>query len=232
MLKPRIIWRWRSPPSGPSGSNRGTHQLAAAQPRIILASASPRRAELLRQIGVAFEVRPVPDEDHPEATPLRVPPGSPVLQSAEHLARTLAESKASAVAASIPDAFVIGADTIVVAEQGILGKPADANDAARMLRQLSGRGHHVVSAVAVQHASEGLRLVDSAVTAVWFRSLREDEIAAYVATGEPLDKAGAYGIQGRAALFVDRLEGDYFTVVGLPLACLAALLERAGVRVS
>ena len=219
------------PPSGLSGSNRGTHQLATAPPRIILASASPRRAELLRQIGIVFEVRPVPDEDHPEAAPLRVPPGSPVLQSAEQLARALAESKASAVAASIPDAVVIGADTIVVAEQGILGKPADANDAARMLRLLSGRRHHVVSAVAVQYFSKGLRLVDSAVTAVWFRDLREDEIAAYVATGEPLDKAGAYGIQGRAALFVDRLEGDYFTVVGLPLVRLATLLERAGVRV-
>src|SRR3990170_1970260 len=140
MLKPRIIWRWRSPPSGPSGSNRGTHQLTAAQPRIILASASPRRAELLRQIGIVFEVRPVADEDHPEAAPLRAPPGAPIPQSADHPAKAPAESKASAVAASLPDAVVIGADTIVIAEQGILGKPADANDAARMLRQLSGRG--------------------------------------------------------------------------------------------
>ena len=140
-------------------------------------------------------------------------------------------SKAAAVATTFPDAVVIGADTIVVVEQEILGKPMDADDAIRMLRLLSGRRHEVASAVAVQRASQGLRLVDSAVTAVWFRELSEAEIAAYVATGEPLDKAGAYGIQGRAALFVDRLEGDYFTVVGLPLARLAALLERAGVRV-
>ena len=140
-------------------------------------------------------------------------------------------SKAAAVATTFPDAVVIGADTIVVVEQEILGKPMDADDAIRMLRLLSGRRHEVASAVAVQWASQGLRLVDSAVTAVWFRELSEAEIAAYVATGEPLDKAGAYGIQGRAALFVDRLEGDYFTVVGLPLARLAALLERAGVRV-
>ena len=201
------------------------------QRRIILASTSPRRAELLRQIGMTFEVRPIPDEDHPEATPLPLPAGLPVLEGAERLAGTLAESKAAAVAASIPEAIVIGADTIVVAEQGILGKPADAEDAARMLRLLSGRRHHVVSAVALHVFSLGLRLVDGAVTAVWFRDLREDEIAAYVATGEPLDKAGAYGIQGRAALFVDRLEGDYFTVVGLPLVRLAALLERAGVHV-
>jgi len=135
------------------------------------------------------------------------------------------------VAASVPDAIVIGADTIVVVEEEILGKPADAEDAARMLRRLSGRRHHVASAVAVQHIARNVHLVDSGMTAVWFRDLRDDEIAAYVATDEPLDKAGAYGIQGRAALFVDRLEGDYFTVVGLPLIRLAALLERAGVRV-
>jgi len=179
---------------------------------------------------VAFEVRPAPDDDHPEATPLPLPPGLPILQGAEHFARALAESKASAVAASALESIVIGADTVVVAEEGILGKPTGAGDAARMLRMLSGRRHHVVSAVAVLQSSKALRLVDSGVTAVWFRDLREHEIAAYVATDEPLDKAGAYGIQGRAALFVDRLEGDYFTVVGLPLVRLAALLERAGVR--
>lgn len=230
MPKPRTTWRWRSRPNDPSGSNYTQH-LAVVQRRIILASASPRRAELLRQIGMVFEVRPAPDEDHPEAAPLQLPPGLPLLQGAEHLARALAESKASTVAASIPEAIVIGADTIVVAEQGVLGKPADADEAARMLRLLSGRQHHVVSAVAVLCPSQRIQLVDSTVTAVWFRDLREDEIAAYVATGEPLDKAGAYGIQGRAALFVDRLEGDYFTVVGLPLVRLAVLLERAGVRV-
>jgi septum formation protein len=176
-------------------------------------------------------VRPAPDDGHPEAAPPQVPPDAPILQTASQLARDLAESKASVVGASVPDAIVIGADTIVVVEGEILGKPADAEDAARMLRRLSGRRHHVVSAVAVQHAARSVRLVDSVVTAVWFRDLRDDEIAAYVATDEPLDKAGAYGIQGRAALFVDRLEGDYFTVVGLPLIRLSALLERAGVRV-
>ncbi len=178
-----------------------------------------------------FEVRPAPDEDHPEAAPLSLPRGTPLLQGAEQLARGLAESKASTVAAAMPETIVIAADTIVVADQGVLGKPATAADAARMLRLLSGRRHHVVSAVAVLRASAGLRLVDCGITAVWFRDLGEEEIAAYVATGEPLDKAGAYGIQGRAALFLERIDGDYFTVVGLPLLRLAVLLERAGARV-
>jgi len=176
-------------------------------------------------------VQPAPDEGHPESAPWRVPSEGPLLRTASQLARDLAEFKASAVATSSPDAIVIGADTIVVAHDHILGKPADAENAVRMLRLLSGRRHHVVSAVAVQHLTRRIRLVDSVVTAVWFRHLRDDEIAAYVATGDPLDKAGAYGIQGRAALFVDRIEGDYFNVVGLPLIRLATLLEQAGVRV-
>jgi septum formation protein len=176
-------------------------------------------------------VQPAPDEGHPESAPLRVPSEGPLLRGAATLARDLAESKASAVAASFPDAIVIGADTIVVGHDVILGKPTDVEDAGRILRLLSGRRHHVVSAVAVQHRIRGVRLADSVVTAVWFRPLGDEEIAAYIATGEPLDKAGAYGIQGRAALFVDRIEGDYFNVVGLPLLRLAALLEQAGVPV-
>lgn len=158
-----------------------------------------------------------------------MPPGASLLEGAVQLARELAASKAAAVAETAPDAVVIGADTIVVAEEGLLGKPADAQDAARMLRMLSGRPHHVVSAAAVLCEAAALRLVDSAVTAVWFRPLAEAEINAYVVSGEPLDKAGAYGIQGRAALFVERIEGDYFTVVGLPLAPLARLLAAAGI---
>ncbi|MGH2437069.1 MAG: Maf family protein, partial [bacterium] len=112
-----------------------------------------------------------------------------------------------------------------------LGKPRHAADAREMLSALSGRWHHVVTGVAVVHARENLSLADSAVTAVLFRELGEDEIERYVETREPLDKAGAYGIQGKAALFVERLEGDYFNVVGLPLVKLAGLLERAGVRI-
>lgn len=199
--------------------------------RLILASASPRRAALLQQIGLAFEVRPVPDEEHPENVPLRPPQESTSLLAAARLARELADGKASAVAASVPDAFVIGADTIVVADERILEKPADERDATRMLRLLSGRRHDVVTAVAVVRHQPPIRLVESSQTAVWFRRLSEDEIAAYVASGEPRDKAGAYGIQGRAAAFVERIEGDYFTVVGLPLARLTALLNQVGLTV-
>jgi septum formation protein len=151
------------------------------------------------------------------------------LPSAHRLARHLAESKAAAVADGIPDALVIGADTIVVAEEAILEKPDDPDDAARMLRLLSGRRHHVVTGVALIRRQPPVSLVDSSETAVWFRALTEREIADYVATGEPLDKAGAYGIQGRAGAFVERIEGDYFTVVGLPLARLAMLLSEAGI---
>jgi septum formation protein len=146
------------------------------------------------------------------------------------LVQQLAGSKAAAVADGVPDAVVLGADTIVVAEEGILGKPVDSGDAARMLRLLSGRRHHVVTGVAVIRRQPPTFLVESSETAVWFRPLTEVEIARYVATGEPLDKAGAYGIQGRAGAFVERIEGDYFTVVGLPLARVSALLSQAGIE--
>jgi len=126
---------------------------------------------------------------------------------------------------------VIAADTIVVAGDRFLGKPRHAGDARDMLRSISGRRHHVVTGVAVVHGRKNLSLADSAVTAVWFRELGDDEIARYVETRESLDKAGAYGIQGKGAVFVERLEGDYFNVVGLPLLTLASMLERAGVRV-
>jgi septum formation protein len=152
------------------------------------------------------------------------------VHGAHHLARQLAEAKAAAVADGVPEAIVIGADTIVIADRGILGKPVDDEDAARMLRVLSGGRHHVVTAVAVVRRRPPLRLVDSSETAVWFRGLTADEISRYVATGEPLDKAGAYGIQGRAGAFVERIDGDYFTVVGLPLGRLASLLNQAGVQ--
>lgn len=152
------------------------------------------------------------------------------MHSAHQLARQLAELKASKVADAVPDAVVIGADTIVVAGAGILGKPKDDADAERMLHVLSGNRHHVVTAVAVVRRQPPVRLIDSSETAVWFRRLTEDEISRYVASGEPLDKAGAYGIQGRAATFVERIEGDYFTVVGLPLARLAQLLAHADIQ--
>jgi septum formation protein len=153
------------------------------------------------------------------------------LAAAQDTARRQAEAKAEIASRSHPDAVVIAADTIVVAGDRFLGKPHDGGEAREMLRLLSGQRHHVVTGIAVVHGRKNLRLEDSAVTAVWFRELEDDEIARYVETREPLDKAGAYGIQGKAAVFVERLDGDYFNVVGLPLVKLAGLLERAGVRI-
>lgn len=200
---------------------------------IVLASASPRRADLLRQLGVAFTVyAPSGGLDPEDVAPEGPPAGEDPLRAAEAAARRLAEAKAQAAAQEYPAACVIGADTIVVAAGRFLGKPRDPADASSMLRLLSGRHHHVVTGIAVLREQPSLRLVESAATRVWFRSLTDEEIGRYVATGEPLDKAGAYGIQGRAAAFVERIDGDYFTVVGLPLALLTVLLERAGVRVT
>ena len=186
-------------------------------PLIVLASASPRRHDLLRLVGIPHEVHPAEIEE----TPLD---GEEPAAHAERLAR----EKAVAVAREMPDALTIGADTIVVVEGTILGKPRDARDAARMLRLLSGRAHTVYTAVA---AARGGR-VEAEVerVAVTFRQLDEREIARYIATGEPMDKAGAYGIQGFGATIVERIEGDYFAVMGLALVRVVRLLERLGVR--
>lgn len=216
---------------------------AVTSPPLVLASSSPRRADLLRLLGLTFTIHPVGDEAASlaaeEAPAVPVGPGGgggpgpaprdPVGAAAAR-ARRLARAKAEAAAPHYPGAVVIGADTIVVVDGASLGKPRDAAEAAGMLRQLSGRTHHVATGVAVVRAEWDLRLDDVTVTAVTFRPLSDDEIAAYVATGEPFDKAGGYGIQGRAAIFVERIEGDFYGVVGLPLAPLALLLRRAGVR--
>src|SRR5690606_37980045 len=143
-------------------------------------------------------------------------------------AERLARAKAAALASSHPDDVVIAADTIVVIDDTILGKPTDEADARRMLRMLAGRVHTVFTAVAVAHGSRTVSAVEQ--VAVTFRALDDAEIAAYVATGEPLDKAGAYGIQGFGATIVRRVEGDYFAVMGLPLVRLVTLLRELGVR--
>jgi septum formation protein len=187
--------------------------------KVVLASASPRRRELLNLIGIAHEVRPanLDETKRPRETPRR---------HAERLAR----DKASAIAQRDPDLITIGADTIVVIDGKVLGKPVDKADAARMLAMLSGRKHTVITAVA---ASRGKKL-RSAVeeVKVKFRRLTDDEIDAYIATGEPMDKAGAYGIQGFGATIVERVEGDYFAVMGLPLVRLVGLLRDLGVTYS
>jgi len=185
--------------------------------RVILASASPRRRQLLDLIGITHEIRPsnIDETMRPRETPRR---------HAERLAR----EKASAVAERDPDLITIAADTIVVVNRKVLGKPRDADDAARMLVLLSGREHVVTTAVAVSRGKKLRSAVEE--VRVKFRRLRDDEIEAYIATGEPMDKAGAYGIQGYGATIVERIEGDYFAVMGLPIVRLVGLLRDVGIR--
>jgi septum formation protein len=185
--------------------------------RVVLASGSPRRHQLLNLIGIAHEVRPsnIDETMRPRETPRR---------HAERLAR----EKASAIAKRDPDLITIGADTIVVVNRKVLGKPRDAGDAARMLALLSGREHVVTTAVAVSRGKKLRSAVEE--VSVRFRRLRDDEIDAYIATGEPMDKAGAYGIQGYGATIVERIEGDYFAVMGLPIVRLIGLLRDVGIR--
>ena len=173
---------------------------------------------MLRQVGCEFRVIPSDFcEDNLQG------------MSPRHLALAHARSKAMDVASKLPEnEIVIGADTVVALDGKLFGKPADSADAGRMLRELSGRRHVVYTGVAVVRGQDAW--TDVAATEVLIRILSDDEIAAYVATGEPLDKAGAYGIQGRGALLVERIEGCYANVVGLPLESLAKLLAKAGVH--
>jgi septum formation protein len=193
-------------------------------PEIILASASPRRAGLLTQISLPFRL--VPSTLDENGTWLRDP-------GDDHQARAghLALAKAQEVAARVGRGLVIGADTIVVCDGIAYGKPRDAEEAQAILLRLAGRTHQVITGVAVVQAETGRAEVASAVTAVRMRPFDAAEVAAYVATGEPLDKAGAYAIQGRGALLVEGIEGDYSNVVGLPLITLTELLGRFGVGI-
>lgn len=186
---------------------------------LVLASASPRRRQLLASLGLKCKVAPTDIDETPR-------PG----EDPADYARRLAAEKAAAGAARQPSGrLLLAADTVVALGREILGKPADEHDAARMLRRLSGRTHQVHTAVAARRGdTAAMRL---ATTEVTFRSLRDTEIEAYVSSGEPLDKAGAYGIQGVAAIFVTRLSGSYSGVVGLPLCETAELLREFGVEV-
>jgi septum formation protein len=185
--------------------------------RVVLASGSPRRRELLDMIGIAHEVSPAEVDESYLA-------GEPPSAYVERLAR----EKGRVIAERCPEALVISADTTVVRGEEVLGKPGDAAEAARMLRALSGGTHIVFTAVAVSWRGR----VESAVeeVTVTFRELSDAEIEAYIATGEPMDKAGAYGIQGYGATIVERIDGDYFSVMGLSLRRLVALLDRLGFR--
>jgi septum formation protein len=187
---------------------------------VILASNSPRRRELLAQVGMTFLVAPANVDESMRAG--EIP---------NDYAERLALDKARAVASRRQEGIVIAADTIVVVGGSIFGKPSDAADALRMLSELSGRGHEVITGLAVMDAATGRSAARTSVTHVWFRDLSAKEIMAYVATGEPLDKAGAYGIQERGALLVERIDGCYSNVVGLPLSLLGEMLREFGVYI-
>ncbi len=184
---------------------------------IILASASPRRAELLQQVGIPFLAR--------TASFREVESAGAGLDMMEKNAL----GKALEIAAENPGRIVLGADTLVFCAGRFLGKPQDSREARKMLRELSGREHRVITGLALLWQDR--QQICREETRVWFRELEEEEIAAYVMSGEPRDKAGAYGIQGRAAVFVERLEGCYFNVVGLPLAALVRMLKNWDVSI-
>jgi len=187
---------------------------------LILASASPRRKELLEQIGLPFSVMPSSVEEtiKPDETP-------------ENMVIRLSLDKAHDIAQSpdISARWIIGSDTIVVCNGQIFGKPSDDEDAATMLRQLSGTSHQVVSGYAVIDRQQQVQRTEAVTTKVFFRQLTEEEITRYIATREPADKAGAYAIQGIGACFVSGIEGSYTNVVGLPLCRLTLTLKELGV---
>lgn len=184
---------------------------------LVLASASPRRQELLRNAGILFKVQPahIPEDPLPQEDP-------------QACAERLAREKALTVARQRPHDIVLGADTVVVVDGQNLGKPADVADAARMLRLLSGRRHQVITGVAL--VASGQCSVGSETTSVTMSEIPEEEIAQYVATAEPMDKAGAYAIQGLASRWIPRIEGDYSNVVGLPIALVWRMLKDTGLR--
>ena len=201
---------------------------AATPVTIILASASPRRQELVRMLGMPVVIRP---SDADERTPADWPP--------ERVVEELSQRKAKAVweqaRESAEHAVVVGSDTLVTIDGRILGKPRDEEDAAEMLRLLSGRTHEVYTGLCC--IGHGLSepaggapeiLVSHTVSKVTFRPMSEEEIRAYIRTGEPMDKAGSYGIQGIGAVFIDRIEGDFFSIMGLPVSLLYQMLLRFG----
>jgi septum formation protein len=184
-------------------------------PKLILASRSPRRAEILDSVGWSYEIIVAGVDE--------------TLRSGERpldYVQRLALAKAEAVSAKVERGLVLGADTTVVVDGQILGQPTDSDDARRMLRLLNGRWHEVVTGVALVPAGSAQRQVSHQITRVRFAELTNDEIDWYVSTHEPMDKAGAYGVQGKAALFIEEIQGDYFNVVGLPIRLVYEMATR------
>ncbi len=185
-------------------------------PGIVLASRSPRRRQLLEMLGIRHVVDPVQIDESPQAR-----------EDPEPFARRLAREKALEGSKRHPGKCVLGADTIVVLDKETLGKPSSPDEAEEMLLRLAGKCHRVVSAVALAREEDVYEAHD--VTSVWMRSVSRETARQYVATGEPLDKAGSYAIQGVGAVLVDRIEGDYFGVMGLPVRLVVELMRRAGI---
>jgi septum formation protein len=186
-------------------------------PKIILASASPRRAEILRTVGWPFETLPVNIDESRRDN-----------EGAEAYVRRLARTKAEAAAAQRPGCMIVAADTTVVIDGQILEKPIDNDDAQRMLRLLNNRWHQVLTGVAVIDDENSETKIAHATTEVKFAAMSDDDLKWYVATGEPMDKAGAYAIQGQGARFIERIKGDFFNVVGLPVRLLFELIDGNG----
>ncbi|KXG77440.1 Septum formation protein Maf [Fervidicola ferrireducens] len=185
-----------------------------------MASASPRRQKLLKQIGLDFEIIPSSIDE-------TVPPGV----APDVAAVKLAENKAIDVARRLKDGIVIAADTVVALDDSILGKPKDEEEARKMLERLSGRWHRVFTGIAVIDSSSSKKVTDYEESRVKFKNLSSVEIENYIRTGEPMDKAGAYGIQGKGALLVEKIEGCYYNIVGLPLFRLSLVLSHFGVKI-
>jgi len=188
--------------------------------KIILASSSPRRQELLQNLGLEFQI-------HPSGTDETVNDGLKPFEMVE----LLAERKANDVARLYSGGLVIGSDTIVVVDEQVLGKPADQQQAFQMISSLKGRSHHVYSGLAIIDAATGECKRGHVKTRVHMRDISDQEIKDYIMTGEPMDKAGAYAIQGLGSIFITGIEGDYFSVVGLPVQLLADYLEQFGIPI-
>lgn len=199
------------------------HSMSAHEPTLLLASGSPRRQELIRLLGLPVQVVPShADEDTPaEWTPEQI---------VEGLSRRKARAASEQLAGqALEDAIIVGSDTIVVLDREVMGKPKDKDDALRMLRALSGRVHEVYTGVSCVRVSDGKTMTSHRVTKVRMRKLTDEQLLRYIDSGEPQDKAGAYGIQELGALLVESIEGDFFNVVGLPVSLLAAMLEAYGI---
>jgi len=188
--------------------------------KIILASTSPRRKAILKQLGLHFDVVA---SNYKEKINYNIEP--------HKLAQKLSQRKAKSVADKHQNAIIIAADTLVVANKEIIGKPKDVNDAKRILKLLSGKKHRIITGFTIINRQSRKTITKSVETIVYFKKLTEKEIDDYIETGEPLDKGGAYGIQEKGALFVEKIEGDYFNIVGLPVYELAKELKKFGVKI-